>query len=272
MPTKKLKKSIKYGDTFQIGNHALCCGDATDTKLVNQFLKGQKIKSVITDIPYGVSYVESKAGFKQKLACPKVIANDQQQTEQEYVEFTKKWLENVKPLLAKKNSVYIFNSDRMIFALRQAMVESGYKFCQLLIWLKNASVVGRLDYLPQHELIAYGWFGTHEFKKSKDKSVLVCPKPSKSKLHPTMKPISLLRRLILNSTDIGDTVFDCFGGSGSLVCAAEQTKRKCLMIELDPQYCQTIIDRFKRLTGIEAEKININSKKYDRRSRNSRKK
>jgi len=256
MPTKKQLNLIKYGQIFKLGNHLLCHGDATDSELVNKFLKDQKIKSVISDIPYGISYVESKSEFKQKLGCPKIIANDQEQSEEEYKEFNKKWLLAMRPSLEKKNSVYIFNSDRMIFALRQAMVESGYKFSQLLIWIKNASVVGRLDYLPQHELIAYGWHGTHEFRKSKDKSVLFCPKPSKSKLHPTMKPVSLLRRLILNSTSIGDIVYDCFGGSGSLIIAAEQTRRKCLMIELDFDYCQTIIDRFERLTGIKAVKIN----------------
>ncbi|MDD2807497.1 MAG: site-specific DNA-methyltransferase [Patescibacteria group bacterium] len=247
---------IKYGDRFALGSHSLLCGDATDVTLVEQFLTGQKINAVITDCPYGIAYVENKSDFKQQLGHTKIIANDQEQTEEEYKEFTKRWLLPVRPFLEKKNSVYIFNSDKMIFALRQAMIESGFKFCQLLIWIKNTSVVGRLDYLPQHELIAYGWYGTHEFKKSKDKSVLLCPKPTKSKLHPTMKPISLLRRLILNSTSIGDTVYDCFGGSGSLITAAEQTRRKCLMIELDPAYCQTIIDRFERLTRIKAVKLN----------------
>lgn len=240
-----------------MGETLLLCGDATDTKLINKFLKDREIKSMIVDVPYGCAYVESKANFRQELACPKVIANDQRQSEEKYIEFTKKWLENTKPFLTKKNSIYVFNSDLMIFALRQAIIESGCKFSQLLIWLKNAPVVGRLDYLPQHELIAYGWYGAHKFRKSKDKSLLWCPKPIKSKLHPTMKPVSLLRRLILNSTEIGDTVYDCFAGSGSLAIAAHQTKRKCLMIELDRDYCQTIIDRFKKATGIEAKKITI---------------
>lgn len=254
--TTKLKSSIKYGDQFQLGEHVLLNGDATDADLMNKFLKGRKINSIISDIPYGISVVESKLELNLKLGCSKIIANDQLQSESEYCEFNKKWLNIIKPYLEKKNSVYIFNSDKMIFSLRQAMVESGYKFCQLLIWIKNTSVIGRLDYLPAHELIAYGWYGTHQFHKSKDKSVLYCPKPSKSKLHPTMKPVALLRRLILNSTNIGDTVLDCFAGSGSIIIAAEQTKRKCLLVELDSDYCQTIIDRWKRFTSKKAKKIN----------------
>jgi len=143
----------------------------------------------------------------------------------------------------------------MLFALRDGMERAGVKFSQLLIWIKNHSVIGRKDYLPMHELIAYGWYGSHEFRKAKDKSLLFCPKPSKSPLHPTQKPVSLLRRLVLNSTSIGDTVIDCFSGSGSLGIAAEQTKRKSILIELDPEYCQTIIDRFAKVFGIKAKKI-----------------
>ncbi|MDD4027286.1 MAG: site-specific DNA-methyltransferase, partial [Candidatus Shapirobacteria bacterium] len=109
------------------------------------------------------------------------------------------------------------------------------------------AVLGRMDYLIQHELIAYGWFGTHKFYKSKDKTILFFPKPQKSKLHPTMKPIPLIRHLILNSSQIGDYVFDGFLGSGTTLLAAEQTRRKCLGIELDPEYCQTIVNRYQRM-------------------------
>ncbi len=106
-----------------------------------------------------------------------------------------------------------------------------------------------MDYLPQHELILYGWSGTHDFKRGKDKSVVFAAKPSKSTLHPTMKPIPLLRKLILNSTDIGDWVYDPFGGSGSTLIACEHTKRRCVMVEMDPEYCATITARWGKLTG-----------------------
>lgn len=84
-----------------------------------------------------------------------------------------------------------------------------------------------------------------------DKSVTFYPKPSSSKLHPTMKPVGLLRRLILNSTKVGDTVYDPFGGSGSTLVACEHTKRKCIMVEMDPEYCETIVARWQKLTGYE---------------------
>lgn len=247
--------TVKIGNIFQLGEHQLACGNINDKDLSKALIKDNKICSIILDPPYGVAYVESKSGFKQKLACEKIIANDQKQTDQEYEEFNFNWLANIKPYLAKKNSVYIFNSDKMIFALRQAMLRAGYKFTQLLVWVKSHAVIGRLDYLPQHELIAYGWFGTHEFKRSKDKSVLFYPKPNKSKLHSTMKPVALIRNLVLNSTKIGDIVFDGFGGSGSTLIACEHTKRKCLMIELDEGHCSTIIARWEKLTGLKVKKI-----------------
>jgi site-specific DNA-methyltransferase (adenine-specific) len=71
-----------------------------------------------------------------------------------------------------------------------------------------------------------------------------------------MKPVSLIRRIILNSTKIGDVVFDSFGGSGTCLIACEQTKRKCLIIEIDPGYCETIIERFEKYSGIKAKKLN----------------
>lgn len=157
---------VKTGNTFQLGAHRLACGNINDKNLLKKLLDEDKICSLILDPPYGVAYVESKSGFKQKLGCEKIIANDHEQTDKEYEDFNFSWLENIKPYLAKKNSVYIFNSDRMIFALRQAMLRAGYKFAQLLIWVKSHAVVGRLDYLPQHELIVYGWYGTHEFRRS----------------------------------------------------------------------------------------------------------
>jgi len=251
---KKLSNSIKYGDSFRLGNHLLLCADSRNKDMVARLIGKHKIKAVIVDVPYGVMATESKENF-QTLLKNKPIVNDHLQTDEEYRKFTRDWIEAIVPHLERKNSFYIFNSDKMIFALREGMLEADLKFCQLLIWVKTHAVVGRMDYAHQHELIAYGWHGTHEFLKPKDKSVLVCPKPNKSPFHPTTKPIALIRRLILNSTRIGDVVFDGFLGSGTALLACEQTRRICIGVEIDPEYCQTTIDRFEKLTGLTAEKL-----------------
>ncbi len=251
---KKSQSSIKTGTIWKLGDHILGCGDSRDKEFVAKVVGKQKIKAVIIDPPYGVAVTESKRNF-QSLKKDKIIENDHIQSDEEYITFTKDWLSAVIPHLEKKNTMYIFNSDKMIFALREAMLEAGCKFAQLIVWVKTHAVIGRMDYAPMHELIAYGWFGTHEFLKSKDKSVIVYPKPNKSPMHPTTKPIPLIRHLILNSTRIGDVVYDGFLGSGTCLLACEQTKRKCIGIELDPEYVDTVIQRFEKLTGIKAVEI-----------------
>ena len=174
------------------------------------------------------------------------------QTEKEYAEFTRKWIEAIKPNLAPKNSFYIFNSDWMICAFREGMKSAGLYYSQLIIWVKNSMVLGRKDYNPQHELIAYGWHGSHRFERSTAKSVIFCPKPTKAKLHPTMKPVELLRKLIANSTKTGEWVCDPFLGSGSTLIACEHLKRRCLGIELDEGYVKTAVARWEKLTGLKA--------------------
>lgn len=245
---------IKIGDMFQLGEHRLLCGDAKDASNIKRLIGDNRVSLIVTDPPYGVGYVEGKADLTKIKKHNKKITNDHNQTDEEYCQFTKDWLSVIKPYLARKNSFYIFNSDKMIFALRDGLVDAEYRLTQLLIWIKNNVVVGRLHYLPQHELIAYGWYGSHDFYKAKDKSILVYPKPNKSPLHPTMKPVGLLRNLILNSSKIGDYIYDPFGGSGSTLIACEQTKRRCFMVELDPEYCQVIIDRFQKVADIKAER------------------
>ncbi len=247
---------------FQIGEHVLVNGDALDPKIVEKAIGDQKVSALISDIPYAVDYAASKKGFS-KVRVDKDILNDGLVSEKQYAKFVEDLISPVIPYLTRKNSFYIFNSDKQIFALREGMEKAGVRFSQLLIWIKSQPVIGRKDYLPMHELIAFGWFGVHDFKKAKDKSVIFCPKPAKSALHPTQKPVSLMRRLILNSTSIGDVVYEPCAGSGTTGIACEQTKRKCVMIELDPEYCQTIIERFEKL-GVKAKRVEFNAKSYER--------
>ncbi len=250
----KLDFSINQGNIFQLGDHRLACGDAKNKELVDKLLAEQSVHLLLTDPPYAVA-LGAKFEEAEGAVTHRAIANDHLQSDGEYALFTQDWLMAMRSHLGKKNAVYVFNSDKMVFSLREGMIRAGFKFAQMLIWVKTHSVIGRMDYLPQHELIAYGWCGTHAFHRSKDKSVLIYPKPNKSTLHPTMKPIGLLRNLILNSSMVNDALYDPFGGSGSTLIACEQTKRRCFMIELDIEYCHTIIARWQRLTGFKALKI-----------------
>ena len=239
---------VKKKEIHKLGDHMLACGDSRDASLVKELVGNNNISLILTDPPYGVSYVENKKGFSVVKKNVEII-NDNIAGESNYCQFTKDWLDAARPYLKTKNSCYIFNSDKMIFSLKDGMESADFRLAQILVWIKNSQVIGRRDYLAKHELIAYGWHGAHKFYKSKDRSVLFYPKPNSSPLHPTTKPLGLIRRLILNSSKVGDIVYDPFAGSGTTLIACEQTRRKCLAVEIDSDYCRTVIDRYKKLKG-----------------------
>lgn len=250
--------TVTIGDIYQVGSHRVACGDCRDAVLVERVLHEDTVAMILTDIPYAVAYVENKLTKGGTEHEP--IANDHLQSDEEFSAFTQSWLEAVRPFLKPKNSGYTFCSDKMLFAFRDGMVGAGFRFGQLLHWLKTSSVLGRLDYSPQHETVLYFWHGTHEFMKSHDKSIIIHPKPAKNKHHPTSKPIPVLQRFILNSSRIGDLVYDPFAGSGTTALAAEITGRRSVSIELLPKYCQIIIGRLEKITGLKAKKISSTPK------------
>jgi DNA modification methylase len=244
---------------YKLGEHILAHGDSTDPEFVSRVMKGVTVRAVVCDPPYGVAYVENKdwvglrgSSMEDAVKGRKKIAGDQLQTEEEYSAWTETWIEPIKKHLADYNSYYIFNGDAMICALRDALKKQTGYHSQTLIWVKNSTVLGRKDYAPQHELIEYGWFGHHKFERAHGKTVLFCPKPVKAKLHPTMKPVELLRKLIANSTKTGEWVYDPFLGSGSTLIACEHLGRRCLGIELDEGYVMTAVARWEKLTGFTA--------------------
>lgn len=247
---------VKQGDIIKIDEHIVACGDAVDPAFVDRVIGEKKIRAIVTDPPYAVAYVEGKRAISTLgVATDKVIIGDQLQTDEQYALFTKQWLIPVKSHLEAYNACYIFNSDSMYPALRNGMREAGFYYSQMIIWIKNHVVMGRKDYLPMFELVAYGWCGKHKMERSKAKSVLFHPKPAASKLHPTQKPVGLLRKLIPNSAKVGEYIYDPFLGSGSTAVAAEHLGRRCIGIDLDPAYVETTIARLEKLTRQKAQKL-----------------
>lgn len=173
-----------------------------------------------------------------------------------YEEFFTKFLGNIIPHFNDYNTFYIFMSGKELHNLRLAVENNDCKCGDYLIWVKNNHVLGRKDYNSKHEFCLYGWYGKHKFYGDFSTTVLCFDKPLKNDLHPTMKPIELLAKLIKDGSPVGGNILDVFGGSGSTLIACEQTNRNCYMMELDPNYCQVIIDRWEEFTGMEAEKIN----------------
>lgn len=175
-------------------------------------------------------------------------------------------------------------------SFRSALVEAGGSVKQTLIWVKNALVLGRQDYHWKHEPCLYGWKegASHYFiddrcqttvfeddsdlqKMSKEQLIFLIKqsceekepctiihenKPLRNDVHPTMKPINLIGRLVKNSSREKENVFDGFGGSGSTLIACEQLNRKAYLMELDPRYIDVIIKRWEDFTGEKAVKVN----------------
>lgn len=248
--------TVNNGDIFRVGNHIIACGDSLDRAFVGKVIGAHKVRAVITDPPYGVAYVENKKGLsKLGVKDEKAIVGDHLQSEDEYEEFTRKYLGTVVPYLEEYNAVYIFNADQMFPSLRSGMKSAGFYYSQMIIWLKNQPVMSRKDYLSLYELIAYGWFGKHKMERSKAKNVIYHPRPTRSRLHPTQKPVGLLRKIIPNSTKVGDIVYDPFLGSGSTAIACEHLGRKCIGIELDEAYVEASLKRLEKITGAKTVKI-----------------
>ena len=147
----------------------------------------------------------------------------------------------------------------MMMMMMMFLGDAGWLVRHELIWVKPSMVFGRSDYHYRHEPIIYGWKrkGKHNwYADRKQTSVLEFARPHKSDLHPTTKPVAILEYLLGNSTVTTDSVLDTFGGSGSTLIACEKTNRKCFMMEIDPHYCDVIIERWEKFTGKKAKLIN----------------
>jgi site-specific DNA-methyltransferase (adenine-specific) len=113
-------------------------------------------------------------------------------------------------------------------------------------------VLGRKDYNARHEFVFYGWKGRHRFYGDFSTTVLEFDKPAKNELHPTQKPVPLVAKLISDGTPQTGVVYDPFAGSGTTLIAAEQLGRTCYAMEIEPRYCDVIIERWQNLTGQKA--------------------
>jgi DNA modification methylase len=241
LPSDEIKTDIVLGDLFEIGEHRLLCGDSTDSDQVAKLMNGEKADIMVTDPPYNVAY-EGKT--KEAMT----IQNDKM-SNYDFKSFLDSFFSCSLIELKEGAPIYVFCPIED-GAFLNAFLNSGFKLQSILIWLKNTIVMGRKDYNYKHEPILYGWKegAAHKWYGNFDKSTIIeCNKPPRNGEHPTMKPIELLETVLNNSSQSNDLVLDLFLGSGSTMVASHQLKRKCYGMELDPKYCQVIIDRMIKL-------------------------
>jgi DNA modification methylase len=271
VPEGGIETDIVLGDLFEIGEHKLLCGSSTQTDTWAKIFKEELADMVMTDPPYNNDY-EGGTGLK--------IMNDEMSNDSFY-QFLYDFYTALGSYTKSGGSWYVWHAQMESANFMQAFKDSGLLLKQCLIWVKNALVMGRQDYHWKHEPCLYGWKegAAHYFTEDRTNTTVIedevdykklskkelldlvkeitsdkqkttiihCNKPTKNDVHPTMKPIKLLAPLIENSSKVGQLVADGFLGSGSTMVASHQLKRKCYGMELDPKYCQVIVDRMQKL-------------------------
>jgi site-specific DNA-methyltransferase (adenine-specific) len=247
VPDVPEEPKTKLGDIYILGNHRLMCGDSTSIDSVEKLMNGQLADQLVTDPPYNIAY---EGGSKKR----EQIKNDEM-ADEEFRQFLKDVYIAANAVMKAGAVFYIWHADTEGYNFRGAARDMGWKVRQTLIWNKDNSAFGRSDYHWKHEPCLYGWKegAAHLWAADrKQTTVIECKRPSKSDLHPTMKPVELMEYQILNNTKGSDIVLDLFGGSGSTMIAAEKIGRKSCLMELDPKYCDVIVKRWEDFTGKKA--------------------
>ena len=233
---------VKAGDLWLLGRHRFLCADSTNTENVKLLMDGKKANVCITDPPYACNYTGG-TGMK--------IMNDNLKGE-EFYQFLLSAFKNAYENLADGAAIYIFHSDAEKVNFYNAVIAAGFHYSTTCIWVKQSLVLGRFDYQMRHEPVIYAFKDTvkHKFYGDrKQTTVWEFDRPSKSKLHPTTKPLPLIAYPMKNSLLVNSIVLDLFGGSGSTLMAAEQMDRTAYLMELDPVYASAIVRRFVAYRG-----------------------
>lgn len=249
IPTPPAEPKSGPGMLWAVGPHRILCGDATDPAALARLMGRKAAQVLFTDPPYGVSYVGKTPRALR-------IAGDE---ESGLAELLSSCFAAVSPHLDEGARIYLCHPAGLGQALfLQAFAAAGWRLHQTLVWVKDSMVLGHADYHYRHEPILYGyapgpgrwgrgakgWYGDNRAD-----SVLEVPRPKASREHPTAKPVELIRRCLENSSKKGDVVLDPFAGSGSTLVAAAISGRVGLGMEIDPAYCDVIIERLERVTG-----------------------
>lgn len=285
----------KLGDVWQLGRHRLMCGDSTSLEDVERLMNGEIADLVITDLPYNVNYgdkaemLENYKGGKGHRNSNHIKNDNMDNTS--FYQFMLSTYQSAYEYMRMGAAIYVFHAESTGHIFRQAFLDAGLKLAQCLIWEKNSFVLGRQDYQWRHEPCLYGWKegAAHYFVNDRTQdtvlleddidfsamkkadlvnyleelrrgyqnktSVIYENKPTRNDIHPTMKPVALIGKLMANSSKSGWNVLDLFGGGGSTLMAAEQLGRTSFLMELDEKFCDVIVKRWEDYTGQQATRI-----------------
>jgi len=241
---------IQKGDVFILGPHRLMCGDSLKWTDVNKLLDNQKADMIFTDPPYSVDYVpETRRKGGRKVNRLGGIMGDKDFPLTELLKLINTGI--------VKGAVYICCGTGQVGEIFDFAYKVMKKRPTLLIWAKNAYSILNRDYHSAYECVMYFYYEEKKFRGERNQGDVwyIKRRNTSDYVHPTQKPVRLIQKAILNSSDPGDIVLDLFGGSGSTMIACENTDRRCYMMELDKKYCAVIIDRWEAFTGKKAVKL-----------------
>ena len=236
----------KLGDVWVLGKHRVMCGDSTSPAAFAALMAGQSADMVFTDPPYGMSYDggRSKKGFG-------MIKNDDAQGS-DLVGLVRDAIATARTHCKGGAATYVCFPWRTYSEFEAALESVGVEVSSCIVWNKGSVGLGHQEYRPQHEFIFYSKGGAWYGDRSQSDVWTVSRGNTGAYVHPTQKPVELVERAIQNSSKGGDTVVDCFGGSGSTLIACEKTGRHARLMELDPKYCDVIVRRWQDFTGKQA--------------------
>lgn len=251
VPEVPEEPKTKLGDIYQLGNHRLMCGDSTSIDAVDKLMPEQA-NMIFTDPPYlmdftGGIHADGSKSFNAKHGG---IKNDKM-SEQEGDDF----LDAINSVISVKvdGAFYITFYRLGISKYYASMERTGLKCRSLVIWDKGNHTLSNSDYMSMYEPMFYGWVQTHKFYGGKNgMDIWRIKRTAKNDLHPTMKPVELVEKAVLDGSAVNGVVLDLFGGSGTTIIACEKHKRHARIMELDPKYCDVIVKRWEDFTGKKA--------------------
>lgn len=293
IPAPPDEATTQPGDLWVLGNHRLLCGDSSNAEDLDRLLGGAVIDLVNTDPPYNVKVEprsnnaiaaglssfqgtthhqsldlarhpeKAKATQKKLRAKDRPLANDFV-TDEAFDEMLLAWFQNISRVLKPGGPFYIWGGYANLGNYPGPLKASGLYFSQGVVWDKQHPVLTRKDFMGAFEICFYGWKegAGHKFHGPNNATDLWHLKKvnPQSMVHLTEKPVELAVRAIQYSSLTGDNVLDLFGGSGSTLIACEQTGRKAFLMELDPLYCDVIVQRWEKFTGRKAERLAANDR------------
>ena len=245
----------REGDVWVLGNHRLMCGDSTSIDAVEKLMAGQKADMVFTDPPYGMRYGGGRAaGSTQKGALVKahgMILGDDKSGD-DLIGLLREAMASAVGVSKSESAKYVCFPWRTYTEFEAAMLDCGLKPSACIVWDKKSIGLGNANYRPQHEFIFYVKGGVWYGDKAQADVWYSSRGSTRDYVHPTQKPVELIERAVTNSSKGGDVILDVFGGSGATMIAAEKNGRHARLMELDPKYCDVIVQRWQDFTGRQA--------------------